>query len=281
MVFHPGSNPIGALSTIGRQQEVASVIVLPKSAELEPLEQALYVVELDIRPEPLAQTLAKDLEDFTRALRIDFIGNFDAGAEIGPFGSLRTTERVERRIACTPHSRWHLAHHLFGHLLGARPQLLQCLCLLVGGAAQITLAQSPFGIFHRTLGTVELVRRLHSKAAEPLAQAIEPSAQFALALAESIRRELLALLATPIAAGLPALAIAWPLALAALPTLLASLATLLLALLLSLLARTLGSEGVVHKLLLASDEITELVHHLHHLPAAALLALAGPTHHAA
>ena len=49
----------------------------------EPAQQALDVIQFNRRTRLLSQSTAQLLEDLTRTLHVDFLGDLDAGAEIG------------------------------------------------------------------------------------------------------------------------------------------------------------------------------------------------------
>lgn len=84
---------------------------------LEPTQQPLEILQLKLRPEAFPQSSAQLVEDFTRGLRINLIGQLDARAKVRPVTSLRSAKRVKRRIPSPrlAEARWHPAHHLFSH----------------------------------------------------------------------------------------------------------------------------------------------------------------------
>ncbi len=217
-----------------------------------------------------ASTLAQLLENLAGALDVDLVRHFDRSTEVGPFSALRTSHRIERHIRRAAEPAGHLAEHLLRHLLRALAKLLQRPLLGLRGTVEITSPQRFLGLAHRILGAAELRGRLDAVLLHALAELTETIAQITLAAAQRARSltRLLAALALLTALALAALSLPLP-ALAALLAL--SLATLLALLALltilafAIFAALLFAEGVIEELLLLTDQIAELIHHLHHL----------------
>src|SRR5581483_1586341 len=231
---------------------------------LKALEQALQILELERLARGLAQPPPQLLEDLARPLDVDLIGHLDADTGVGPLGALR---RTPHRIALAARvveaeARGHATEHLLGHLAGALAQLLERARLLLRGAFEVALAQRPLGPLHRFACALELPRRVEAELAQAPLQAAQHVAQLALAVAQG--------------AELVTLAVARLLALAlTLLTLLPLAALTLLAPLSALAALALApllAERVVQQLLLLTQQVAELVHHL---AEALVLALVG------
>src|SRR5262245_37492914 len=240
---------------------------------LEQFEQALQILQLDRWPRRLAQTAAQLLQDLAGTLHVDLVWHLDADPRVGSIRALRrSAERVKfAAIVVQAEARRHLVQHLLGHLPRPLAQLLERPALLLGAAVEITIAQGALGPFHGLAGAAELFRRIEPELAQTTLQPAQHVAQLTLAVAETGELVAFALLPPTLAllALLAALAALALLPLLALLALLAPLSALALLALLALL--TLLAEGVVEQLLLATDDVAELIHHLAELTALALV----------
>src|SRR5581483_6673698 len=223
---------------------------------LEALEQPLEIFELQRLPRGLAQAPAQLLEDLSRALDVDLVGHLDAHSGIGTLRALRRPPhgiQLATRVAETV-ARRHPAQHLLRHLPRTLPQLLERTRLLLGGTVEIALAQCALRALHGLARTTELARRIETEVVEAPLQAAQHVAQLALPIPQ--RTQLLITRTIALALALPLALLTLTLALLALPPLAA------LPLLTTVALAALLVERIVEQLLLAAEQVAELVHHL-------------------
>src|SRR5690242_4109486 len=235
------------------------------------LEQALDVVELELRAPGLAVAAAQLVEDAARTLHIGLERHLD-GRIVEVAAAQRPAERigllVGARLALParlsgPLVLPHLLLQLLSEVLRALAHLVERTALAIDRAVGVALAERALRIGHGVARLAELVAlalltllaRLLAKTLllELLHQLAEPVAQRLLVLLQ-VAVAPLALLS--LLALLPLLALLTLLALLALlPTLAALLAALVLAFL----------ERLVAQLLLLADHVAKLVERRHHV----------------
>src|SRR5438270_7909397 len=126
-----------------------------KAIDLKFPQQALDVIELELRPLRIGEAPAQLLEDAARPLHVDLAGNFHrhivaeivaahrAAERIGVL--LRAGRAVAARLSGAPAGP---LLHLLGHALRALAQCLERAALGVDRAVGILLAESALGIAH-------------------------------------------------------------------------------------------------------------------------------------
>src|SRR5215510_14701206 len=273
------------------------------SGRSEPaVQQPLDVVELELRTEALAEAAAQLFQDSPRALHVDLTRHLDRRVVAVVTPAQWPAERVGLVVgARLTHpaagltgagARHHaLLLHLLCQVLGAAAQRLERTTLRPDGIIGVALAKLALRVTHGLAGLAKLIAlallallalltllallltllALLAEAAlvELFDQLVEPVAQRLLLLRQVAHAVLVALLAL--------LALLTLLSLLALLTALLATLTLLTALLPALILALL--EGAVTQLLLALDQLAQLIELIHHLVVAiAILHLAGLGH---
>src|SRR5215510_2974515 len=270
------------------------------SGRSEPaVQQPLDVVELELRPEALAEAAAQLFQDAPRTLHVDLARHLDRRVVAVVAPAQWPAERVGLVVgARLTHAsagltgagaRHHtLLLHLLRQVLGAAAQRFERTALRTDRIVGIALAKLALRVTHGLAGLAKLIAlallalltllallltllALLAEAAlvELFDQLVEPVAQRLLLLRQVAHAVLVALLAL--------LALLTLLSLLALLTALLATLTLLTALLPALILALL--EGAVTQLLLALDQLAQLIELIHHLVVAiAILHLAGLGH---